>query len=256
MTKTFQTPKSALINVMSTAVYKAARGLVRDFGELSHLQITRKSIGDFVSSADKRSEQILIDELRKARPDFCFLCEEAGEIKGRDPRHRWIIDPLDGTTNFLHSNPHFAITVALEFDGEIIAGVTYQPILDELFWAEKGKGAFCNQKRLRVSSRRDLESLLVCCDYDHPVVKDIDEKISGIRYTGAGALDLAYVASGRFDVCFLQGLKPWDMAAGVLMIREAGGVVTNMDGQPMDIYVSSVLSANELLHKTFLPLIG
>ncbi|MEI7493857.1 MAG: inositol monophosphatase family protein [Alphaproteobacteria bacterium] len=256
MTRTFQTPKSALINVMSAAVYKAARGLVRDFGELSHLQITRKSIGDFVSSADKRSEQILIDELRKARPDFCFLCEEAGEIKGRDPRHRWIIDPLDGTTNFLHSNPHFAITVALEFDGEIIAGVTYQPILDELFWAEKGKGAFCNQKRLRVSSRRDLESLLVCCDYDHPVVKEIDGKISGIRYTGAGALDLAYVASGRFDVCFLQGLKPWDMAAGVLMIREAGGVITNKDGQPMDIYVDSVLCANELLHKTFLPLIG
>ncbi len=241
---------------MSAAVYKAARGLVRDFGELSHLQITRKSIGDFVSSADKRSEQILIDELRKVRPDFAFLCEEAGEIRGRDPRHRWIIDPLDGTTNFLHSNPHFAITVALEFDGEIIAGVTYQPILDELFWAEKGKGAFCNQKRLRVSSRRDLESLLVCCDYDHPIVKQIDDKISGIRYTGAGALDLAYVASGRFDVCFLEGLKPWDMATGVLLVREAGGVVTNKNGQPMDINVSSVLCANELLHKTFLPLVG
>lgn len=237
-------------------MYKAARGLVRDFGELSHLQITRKSIGDFVSSADKRSEQILIDELRKARPDFCFLCEEAGEIKGKDPRHRWIIDPLDGTTNFLHSNPHFAITVALEFDGEIIAGVTYQPILDELFWAEKGKGAFCNQKRLRVSARRDLESLLLCCDYDHPTVKEIDEKISGIRYTGAGALDLAYIASGRFDVCFLQGLKPWDMATGVLLIREAGGVITNFNGESMDIYVSSVLCANELLHKTFLPMIN
>jgi len=256
MSRTFQTPKSALINVMSQAVYKAARGLVRDFGELSHLQITRKSIGDFVSSADKRSEQILIDELRKARPDFCFLCEEAGEIKGKDPRHRWIIDPLDGTTNFLHSNPHFAITVALEFDGEIIAGVTYQPILDELFWAEKGKGAFCNQKRLRVSARRDLESLLLCCDYDHPTVKEIDEKISGIRYTGAGALDLAYIASGRFDVCFLQGLKPWDMATGVLLIREAGGVITNFNGESMDIYVSSVLCANELLHKTFLPMIN
>lgn len=256
MARTFQTPKSALINVMSQAVYKAARGLVRDFGELGHLQITRKSIGDFVSSADKRSEQLLIDELRKARPDFYFLCEEAGEIKGKDPKHRWIIDPLDGTTNFLHSNPHFAITVALEFDGEIIAGVTYQPILDELFWAEKGKGAYCNQKRLRVSGRRDLESLLVCCDYDHSAVKEIDEKISGIRYTGAGALDLAYVASGRFDVCFLEGLKPWDMAAGVLLIREAGGVITNFNGQPMDIYVDSVLCANEFLHKTFLPMVS
>ncbi len=241
---------------MSQAVYKAARGLIRDFGELEHLQITKKSIGDFVSSADKRSEQILIDELRKARPDFGFLCEEAGEIKGKDSRHRWIIDPLDGTTNFLHSNPHFAITVALEFDGEIIAGVTYQPILDELFWAEKGKGAFCNQKRLRVSGRRDLESLLVCCDYDHPVVEEIDSKISGIRYTGAGALDLAYVASGRFDVCFLMGLKPWDMATGALLVREAGGVITNMDGQHMNIYTSSVLCGNELLHKMFLPLVN
>ncbi len=256
MARTSQTPKSALINVMSQAVYKAARGLVRDFGELSHLQITRKSIGDFVSSADKRSEKILIDELSKARPDFCFLCEESGEIKGKDPRHRWIIDPLDGTTNFLHSNPHFAINVALEFDGEIIAGVTYQPILDELFWAEKGKGAYCNQKRLRVSGRRDLETLLVCCDYDHSMVKKIDDKISGIRYTGAGALDLAYVASGRFDVCFLEGLKPWDMASGVLLVREAGGAITNKNGQPLDIYESSVLCANESLHKTFLPLVS
>ena len=254
MVKVSQAPKSALINVMSQAVYKAARGIVRDFGELSHLQITRKSIGDFVSSADKRSEQILIDELRKARPTFGFLCEEAGEISGKDNRHRWIIDPLDGTTNFLHSNPHFAITLALEFDKEIIAGVTYQPILDEMFWAEKGKGAFCNQKRLRVSGRRDLESLLICCDHDHPAKQKLDGKVSGIRYTGAGALDLAYVASGRFDVCFLEGLKPWDMAAGVLLIREAGGVVTNKDASPMSIYVDSILCANEFLHKDFLPL--
>ena len=240
---------------MSQAVYKAARGLVRDFGELSHLQITRKSIGDFVSSADKRSEQILIDELRKVRPTFGFLCEEAGEIAGRDTRHRWIIDPLDGTTNFLHSNPHFAITLALEFDKEIIAGITYQPILDEMFWAEKGKGAFCNQKRLRVSGRRDLESLLICCDHDHPATAKLDGKVSGIRYTGAGALDLAYVASGRFDVCFLEGLKPWDMAAGVLLVREAGGVITNKDGSPIDINIDSVLCANEFLHKDFLPLV-
>ena len=240
---------------MSQAVYKAARGLVRDFGELSHLQITRKSIGDFVSSADKRSEQILIDELRKVRPTFGFLCEEAGAIAGRDTRHRWIIDPLDGTTNFLHSNPHFAITVALEFDNEIIAGVTYQPILDEMFWAEKGKGAFCNQKRLRVSARRDLESLLICCDHEHSMINKTKGKVSGIRYTGAGALDLAYVASGRFDVCFLEGLKPWDMAAGALLVREAGGVVTNKDGQPIDINIDSVLCANEFLHKDFLPLV-
>ncbi|MCX7342905.1 MAG: inositol monophosphatase family protein [Proteobacteria bacterium] len=255
MVRSSQTPKSALINVMSQAVYKAARGIVRDFGELSHLQITRKSIGDFVSSADKRSEQILIDELRKARPTFGFLCEEAGEISGRDDRHRWIIDPLDGTTNFLHSNPHFAINLALEFDNEIIAGVTYQPILDELFWAEKGKGAFCNQKRLRVSGRRDMESLLICCSHDDPAAEKIKGKISGLRYTGAGALDLAYVAAGRFDVCFLEGLKPWDMAAGILLVREAGGVITNTDGKPLDIYVESVLCANEFLHKEFLPLV-
>lgn len=240
---------------MSQAIYKAARGIVRDFGELSHLQITRKSIGDFVSSADKRSEKILIEELRKVRPSFGFLCEESGEIAGKDKRHRWIIDPLDGTTNFLHSNPHFAITVALEFDKEIIAGVTYQPILDELFWAEKGKGAFCNQNRLRVSGRRDFESLLICCNHDHSLVKKLNGKVSGIRCYGAGALDLAYVASGRFDVCYLEGLKPWDMATGVLLLREAGGIITNKDGQPMDIYIDSVLCANEFLHKEFLPLI-
>lgn len=255
MARAPQTPKSALINVMSQAVYKAARGIVRDFGELGHLQITRKSIGDFVSSADKRSEKILIDELSKARPTFGFLCEESGEIPGKDERHRWIIDPLDGTTNFLHSNPHFAITVALEFDNEIIAGVTYQPILDELFWAEKGKGAYCNQKRLRVSGRRDLESLLICCTHTHPLAAKIDDKISGLRNTGAGALDLAYVAAGRFDVCFIERLKPWDMATGLLLVREAGGVITNINGDPFSIYEESVLCANEFLHKDFLPMV-
>ena len=255
MARAPQTPKSALINVMSQAVYKAARGIVRDFGELSHLQITRKSIGDFVSSADKRSEKILIEELKKARPSFGFLCEESGEIPGQDNRHRWIIDPLDGTTNFLHSNPHFAITVALEFDDEIIAGVTYQPILDELFWAEKGKGAFCNQKRLRVSGRRDLESLLICCTHDHPIGAKIKNQISGVRYTGSAALELAYVAAGRFDVCFLEGLKAWDMAAGLLLIKEAGGVITKTNGSPLNIYEESVLCANEFLHKDFLPMV-
>lgn len=251
-----QTPKSALINVMSQAVYKAARGLVRDFGELEHLQITKKSVGDFVSAADKRSEKLLIEELSKARPAFGFLCEESGEKIGKDPSHRWIIDPLDGTTNFLHSNPHFAITVALEFNGEIIAAVTYQPILDELFWAEKGKGAYCNQKRLRVSKRSDFETILVCCDYDHPVVAKIDDKISGIRYTGAGALDLAYVAAGRFDVCFLEGLKPWDIAAGLLLIKEAGGITTDRQGNLDNLLdAGSVLCSNDVLHKQFLKLL-
>lgn len=256
MTRDLQTPKSALINVMSQAVYKAARGLVRDFGELEHLQITKKSVGDFVSTADKRSEKLLIEELSKARPGFSFLCEESGERMGRDPSHRWIIDPLDGTTNFLHSNPHFAITVALEFNDEIIAAVTYQPILDELFWAEKGKGAYCNQKRLRVTKRSDFETILVCCDYDHPVVSKIDDKISGIRYTGAGALDLAYVAAGRFDVCFLEGLKPWDIAAGLLLIKEAGGITTDKHGNLENLLdAGSVLCSNDVLHKQFLKLL-
>lgn len=257
MTRFIQTPKSALINVMSQAVYKAARGLARDFGELESLQITRKSIGDFVSSADKRSEKILMEELSKSRPLFGFLCEESGEKIGKDTSHRWIIDPLDGTTNFLHSNPHFAINVALEFNNEIIAAVTYNPVTDEMFWAEKGKGAYCNQKRLRVAQRKEFETILVCCDYDHPIVPKIDNLISGIRYTGAGALDLAYLASGRFDLCFLEGLKPWDIAAGILLIKEAGGIITCKQGTTADILnAGSVLCGNEFIHSQFLKLLN
>lgn len=256
MTRLLQTPKSALINIMSQAVYKAARGLSRDFGELESLQVTRKSIGDFVSSADKRSEKILMEELSKSRPLFGFLCEESGEIKGQDPLHRWIIDPLDGTTNFLHSNPHFAINLALEFDSEIIAAITYNPITDEMFWAEKGKGAYCNQKRLRVGKRSDLETLLVCCDYDNPLVGKIDSQVSGIRYTGAGALDLAYLASGRFDICYLEGLKSWDIAAGILLIKEAGGSITDKKGSVNDLLnAGSILCGNDILHTQFLKLI-
>jgi myo-inositol-1(or 4)-monophosphatase len=225
---------------MMSAIEKAARGLVRDFGEVENLQVSRKSVGDFVSVADKRSESILIEELQKARPKFGFLTEESGIIPGADSSQRWIIDPLDGTTNFLHGVPHFAITVAFEMEGEIIAGVTYDPIKDEMFWAEKGRGAYLNQRRLRVSNRRNWDEILigVGAPYGHSDdVKAFQRRLdrtlpgsAGMRRMGACALDLAYVACGRLDLFFEDPVQPWDMAAGILLIQEAGGIVTDIKG--------------------------
>jgi myo-inositol-1(or 4)-monophosphatase len=245
---------SATLNVMIDSVLKAAKGLIRDFGEIEHLQVSKKGLGDFVSTADKRSENIIMDELTKARPGYSFLAEESGAIKGTDLHHTWIIDPLDGTTNFLHSIPHFAITVALKKDMEIIAGVTYDPVKDEMYWAEKGKGAFMNQRRLRVSARRHLDEALIatCAPYykegENRVFKKNLEKImhitTGTRQLGAAALDLAYVASGRFDAFFENHLKPWDLAAGILLVKEAGGYVSEMNGNKDIMETGSVLAAN------------
>lgn len=231
---------SALINVMVNAVQKAGRGLIRDFGEIEHLQVSRKSLGDFVSTADHRSEKLLVEELKKARPDFGFLLEEGGEIKGNDPETKWVIDPLDGTTNFLHGVPHFAINLALLKKGEVVAGVTYNPVTDELYWAEKGCGAFLNRRRLRVSGRRHLDEALIAAgtpygkhgDSDHYIscYKRLVPVISGIRRTGSAALDLAYVAAGRFEGSLEVNLAPWDLAAGILLIREAGGQVCDFEG--------------------------
>jgi len=255
---------SPILNVMVNAVQKAGRALVRDFGEIEQLQVSRKSLGDFVSTADHRSEKILMEELKKARPDFCFLLEESGSIKGADAESLWIVDPLDGTTNFLHGIPHFAISVALQKKGEVVAGVTFNPVTDEMYWAEKGGGAFLNQRRIRVSGRRTLEEALVAAatpyskhgNSEHYIscYKRMVPVISGVRRTGSAALDLAYVGAGRFDGSMEINLSAWDIAAGSLIVREAGGYVCDFSGNqnPLDFLAKgeksgTIVSGNETI---------
>src|SRR5258706_3215915 len=218
--------RSATINVMTAAALKASRGLKRDFGEVEQLQVSMKGPADFVSNADLKAEKLLRAELSKGRPGFGFLMEESGESKGSDPRHRWIVDPLDGTTNFLHGIPHFAISIALERDGEIVAGVVYEPSREEMFGAEKGIGAYLNDRRLRVSARRSLGEALIGTGLpfrghgEHAIYTATLSRVmaatSGVRRFGAAALDLAYVAAGRFDGFWEFALSPWDIAAGLL----------------------------------------
>ena len=251
-------PRSATITVMIRAVFAAAKSLKRDFGEVEHLQVSEKGPGDFVSRADVQAERTLRAELARTRPDYGFLGEEGGETKG-DGRNRWIADPLDGTTNFLHGVPHFAISLALERDGEIIAGVVYQPISDELFWAEKGNGAFIDtpnarSRRLRVSGRKELARALVGTGIphigrgDHPAylrkLEAMMGKTAGVRRWGAAALDLAFVAAGRYDAFFEYGLAPWDVAAGLLLVREAGGMVDDVTGKLYALGDPSILATN------------
>jgi myo-inositol-1(or 4)-monophosphatase len=250
--------RSPLINVMVSAVMQASRNLRRDFGEVEQLQVSKKGPADFVSMADKKAEQILHEELARVRPDFGFLMEEGGEIEGKRPEIRFIIDPLDGTTNFLHSVPHFAITVAVEERGEITAAVTYAPLTDELFWAERGQGAYLNDQRLRVSGRGRLESALLATgipfmgrDGHETFIAEMEEimpKVAGIRRFGAASLDLAYVAAGRFDGFWEANLQAWDIAAGVLFVREAGGYVSDMDGGQDMLKKGTIIAANDQLH--------
>ena len=251
--------RSATITVMIRAAFAAAKSLKRDFGEVEQLQVSEKGPGDFVSRADIMAERTLRKELERTRPEYGFLGEEGGETKG-DGRNRWIVDPLDGTTNFLHGVPHFAISIALERDGEVIAGVIYQPISDELFWTEKGNGAFVDtpnarSRRLRVSGRKELARALVGTGIphigkgDHPTyVKKLEavaNKTAGVRRWGAAALDLAFVAAGRYDAFFEYGLSPWDVAAGILMVREAGGLVNEVPGGAYVLGTStSILATN------------
>ena len=236
---------SALVQVMIDAVRKTARPMLRDFGEVSQLQVSRKGPGDFVTAADVRAEQTLYELLLKARPGYGFLGEERGLVEGTDKSHTWIVDPIDGTTNFMHALPHFAITVALERrapDGttEVVAGVIFNPVQNELFWAEKGKGAYLNDSRIRVSGRRDLSESLVATGLPFigkggfaQAVKDVHsvtQRVAGVRRFGAASLDLAWVAAGRYDAYWERNLKPWDVAAGLLMVTEAGGVIGPIDG--------------------------
>ncbi len=254
--------RSALLNVMVKAATKAGRTLARDFGEVENLQVSRKGPGDFVSAADHRAEEIIQEVLAQARPGYGFLMEESGETKGSDDQHRWIVDPLDGTTNFLHGIPIFAISIALERQDQIVAGVIYNPVMDELYTAEKGNGAFANDRRLRVAGRRELTDAVIGTGVPHLgrgehgrfilEMRHIMGEVSGIRRCGAAAIDLAWVASGRLDGFWEHDLKPWDMAAGLLMIREAGGYVSDITGRDKIFETGSVVAGNEQIHRALL----
>ena len=254
--------QTALLKVMSDAARKAARGLNRDFGELSELQVSRKAAADFVTNADIKAEQTLFELLTKARPGYGFLGEERGMVEGTDKTHTWIVDPLDGTTNFLHAIPHFAINIALQREGVIVAAVTYNPITNELFWAEKGKGCYVNDKRLRVAGRKHLDESVFGTGIPFlghgqhakflKELHQISQRVAGVRRFGAASLDLAYVAAGRLDGFWERDLKPWDMAAGLLMITEAGGKVTDCDGGDRVLETGHVCAANLDLHPQLL----
>ncbi len=255
---------SGLITVMERAARKAAPRIRRDFGEVEQLQVSRKGPADFVSMADQRTEQTLHEELSKARPDWGFLMEERGEIAGDPTKPRFIIDPLDGTSNFLHGIPHVAISVAVEDPRgsqgkpEVTHGMIYQPLTDESFWAEKGRGAWLQDQRLRVSSRRDLTESLIATGIPYMghgnfaqwsrIFGAVAPEVAGIRRFGSAALDLAWVAAGRYDGFWEADLQPWDVAAGMLLVREAGGFVTDFRGSDRAMERSEFLAANDQLH--------
>jgi myo-inositol-1(or 4)-monophosphatase len=254
--------QSALLKVMSDAARKAARGLNRDFGELAELQVAKKAPADFVSAADLKAEQVIFETLTKARPGYGFLGEERGMIEGSDKTHRWIVDPLDGTTNFLHAIPHFAINIALEREGAIVAALTHNPVTNETFWAEKGKGAFVNDHRLRVAARQKLDESVVATGIPFlghgqhakflKELHQISQRVAGVRRFGAASLDLAWVAAGRFDAYWERDLNPWDLAAGILLVTEAGGKVTDADGDGAVLTKGSVVAGNLDIHPLLL----
>ncbi|GGC64283.1 inositol monophosphatase family protein [Chelatococcus reniformis] len=257
--------RSPLMTVMTDAVAKAARSLKRDFGEVEQLQVSRKGPGDFVSAADRKTENILRGALEKARPGYGFVLEEGGIVDGTDTSHRWHIDPLDGTTNFLHGLPHFCISVGLEREGIPVAGVVYDPIKDEWFIAERGKGAFVNNRRLRVAARNTLDQAIVLCGIPHIGRPDHERflrelsvmmvNFAGIRRQGAAALDLCYVAAGRADAYWERNLKSWDLMAGLCILREAGGMASEADGGDDPAGHGSVACGNEHMHRELLRLI-
>jgi len=252
-------PASALMNVMTQAARKAGRTLARDFGEVEHLQVSVKGPADFVTAADTRAETVLFEELSKARPDYSFLMEERGAVEGADKSHRWIIDPLDGTTNFLHGIPLFAISIALEREGELVAGIIFNPASGETFTAERGKGAFLDDRRIRVAGRRELDSAIVATGIPHRGKPDHDlfleeckrlmTRSAGVRRMGAASLDLAWVAAGRFDGFWERNLSAWDIAAGTLMVREAGGYVSGLNGKQDMLATGGIVAGNEEIHR-------
>ena len=254
--------RSALLNVMVQAATKAGRSLARDFGEVQNLQVSLKGPGDYVSQADRKAEEILFNELSRARPGYSFLMEERGTVEGSDDQHRWIVDPLDGTTNFLHGIPVFAISIALERQGTLAAAVIYNPAMDELYTAERGGGAFLNDRRLRVAARRQLSDAVIGTGIPHigrghhgnylVELRNVMGEAAGVRRLGAAALDLAYVAAGRFDGFWEGTLFPWDIAAGALLIREAGGFVTDAEGGQDILSGETIVAGNEAIHAALL----
>jgi myo-inositol-1(or 4)-monophosphatase len=253
---------SALLNVMVGAARKAARALKRDFGEVEQLQVSLKGPANFATAADRRAEETLRAELGRARPGYGFLGEESGRHEGTDATHAWIVDPLDGTTNFLHGIPQFAISIGLERSGTIVAGVIYNPVTDELYTAERGKGAFLNDRRLRVAARKLLADSVIACGLPHRGRGDlalglkelgaVQDQVAGLRRFGAAALDLAFVAAGRIDGYWERNLSLWDMAAGVIMVREAGGFVTDLDGGNDMFGKRHIVAGNEPIHRELL----
>ena len=258
--------RSALMNVMTSAALKAGRSLKRDFGEVENLVVSVKGPGDFVTAADRKAEKTIFEELSKARPGYSFLMEESGTVEGSDKSHRWIVDPLDGTTNFLHGLPIFAISVALEREGQLIAGVIYNPATDDMYVAEKGQGAWYNNRRLRVAPRRELSDALIACGIphlgkakDHPRFKAelaaVMARASNVRRLGAASLDLALTAAGRFDGYWERNLQPWDIAAGIVLLREAGGYVSDLDGGEAMLEPGSLCAGNETIQRALLALV-
>ncbi len=257
---------SAVLNVMIKAAHRAGRSLKRDLGEVEQLQVSLKGPGNFVTAADRRAEEIVREELAKARPAYGFLGEEGGARAGTDKTQRWIVDPLDGTTNFLHGIPHFAVSIALERGGAIVAGVTYNPANDELFVAERGKGAFLNDRRIRVAARRRLADAIVGCGLPHYGRGDLalarneiaaaQQNFAGLRRYGAATLDLAWVAAGRLDAYWERDLSPWDLAAGVVLVREAGGFASDLDGGEAIFAKAQIVAGNETMHRELIRLLG
>jgi len=255
-------PASALMNVMVGAARKAGRSLARDFGEVAQLQVSVKGPANFVSAADERAEEIVYRELARARQGYGFLMEEGGEVEGDDKTHRWIVDPLDGTTNFLHSIPLFSISIALEREGQLVAGLIYNPVSDELYTAEKGKGAFLNDKRLRVAARKTLQDSVISTGIPYrgrpgherfvsetgPLMREV----AGLRRPGAASIDLAWTAAGRFDGYWEHDLQPWDMAAGIVIINEAGGIVSDAGGGEDMLAKGNIVAGNPAIQKLLL----
>ncbi len=238
---------SSNLNIMIKAVEKASKSVIRDFGEVEKLQVSKKGPYDFVTKTDKNVEKILIDELSKSKKNYSFITEESGNINNKDKDNFWIIDPIDGTTNFLHGIPHFAICIALKSKEEIISGLIFDPIKDEMFFAEKNKGAYLNNHRLRVSNKNSLDDCLFSSNHEGVKFSDLN-----MRYSGCAALDLAYVACGRLDGFFHNKINLWDIAAGFLMVNEAGGVVNDInkfDSNNIDIRASSGAISNKMMQK-------
>ncbi len=246
--------RSALLNVMTQAVRKIGRNLARDYGEIENLQVSLKGPGGFVAAAGRKAEKSLVEELARVRPGYGLFSAEVEET-GADTSHRWLVDPAMGLVNFLHGLPHFGLSLALERSGQIVAGVIYNPATDDLFTAEKGTGAFLNDRRLRVAARRELADTVIgtllpdLTQGDHrrhqAELRQVSANVSGVRAFGAPALDVAYVAAGRLDGAFMTGLQPWQIAAAVLMVKEAGGFVTDYAGRDKAVESGEVVCGNE-----------